>query len=106
MLNMDLKDYRALVDGKVDQNDKECFKIAQNIFSSIDYFNTKQEEGKQNNLTLLNTESLYKKMRQREFDDVKRQVNEMEESVIVSKSLADWKQYGKHSKTAMILNEE
>ena len=72
MLKMDLKDYRALVDGKVDQNDKECFKIAQNIFSLIDYFNTKQEEGKQNNLTLLNTESLYKRMRQRELDDVKR----------------------------------
>tara|TARA_B110000285_G_C15029443_1_gene565903 strand:- start:442 stop:558 length:117 start_codon:yes stop_codon:yes gene_type:complete len=38
---MDLKDYQALVDEKVEQNDKECFKIAQHIFSSIDYFNQK-----------------------------------------------------------------
>jgi len=34
-------------------------------------------------------------MRQIELDDVKRQVSDMEESVIVNKSLADWKKYGK-----------
>ena len=44
-------------------------------------------------------------MKQKELDEVRRTVTEMEESVIVTKSLADWNKNGTSSKAAMIIGE-